>query len=331
MRRPAHGSVAVVCGVLIALSLALCVLGLGAGSSGWHNPFAAWHDVTERQILLEIRAPRTLGAWLVGALLGLSGAVAQGLFRNPLAEPYLLGSSSGATLALAMVLSFSGQSVLASSIAGRFGVTGLAFVGALGGVALTLFMARGASHTLRLLLSGVVVGVVLGALTSLMTVWSSELWRTMQSFMLGNTGLLGWSACVVLLVAWLLTLPLALLLARVLDALTLGEETARSLGIPLGWARAALVMVLALSAGAAVAQAGLIAFVGLAAPHLVRRHTQTRHSGLLVAASLMGGVLLQGADVLARWAIAPEELPVGVLTAVLGGAYLLWLMHRRAV
>jgi iron complex transport system permease protein len=195
MRQPTHGSVVVVCGVLIALSIALCVLGLGAGSSGWHNPFAAWHDVTERQILLEIRAPRTLGAWLVGALLGLSGAVAQGLFRNPLAEPYLLGSSSGATLALAMVLSFSGQSGLASSIAGRFGVTGLAFVGALGGVALTLFMARGASHTLRLLLSGVVVGVVLGALTSLMTVWSSELWRTMQSFMLGNTGLLGWSAC----------------------------------------------------------------------------------------------------------------------------------------
>ncbi|MES2091510.1 MAG: iron ABC transporter permease [Pseudomonadota bacterium] len=325
-----HGSVVVYCTVLLLLTAVLWGLGLGVGSSGWHNPFAAWQDAIDRQILLDIRAPRTIGAWLVGALLGLSGAVAQGLFRNPLAEPYLLGSSSGATLALAVVLSLSGQSVWATSIAWHVGLTGVAFVGALGGVALTLFMARGASHTMRLLLSGVVVGVVLGAFTSLMTVWSAELWRTMQSFMLGNTGLLSWTSCGVLLGTWALTLPMALVLARVLDALTLGEETARSLGIPLGWARAALVLVLALSAGAAVAQSGLIAFVGLAAPHLVRRHTQTRHVGLLLAASLMGGVVLLGADVLARWVIAPQELPVGVVTAVLGGTYLLWLMHRRA-
>jgi iron complex transport system permease protein len=109
----------------------------------------------------------------------------------------------------------------------------------------------------------------------------------------------------------------------------LGEATAHSLGLPLAPMRAALVAVLALATGTAVAQAGLIAFVGLAAPHLVRSIVKTTHGRLVVLSALMGGLLLMAADVLARWVIAPQELPVGVLTAVLGGSYLLWLMHRR--
>jgi iron complex transport system permease protein len=116
---------------------------------------------------------------------------------------------------------------------------------------------------------------------------------------------------------------------RVLDGLALGEATALSLGLPLGAVRGVLVAVLALATGAAMAQTGLIAFVGLAAPHLVRSIVKTTHARLLVLSALMGGLLLMAADVLARWIIAPQELPVGVLTAVLGGSYLLWLMHRR--
>ncbi len=128
-------------------------------------------------------------------------------------------------------------------------------------------------------------------------------------------------------------LLLAWALAPVLDGLALGEATARSLGLPLGAMRAALVVVLALATGAAVAQTGLIAFVGLAAPHLVRSAIKTTHARLILLSALMGGLLLMAADLLARWLIAPQELPVGVLTAVLGGSYLLWLMHRarRAV
>ncbi len=114
-----------------------------------------------------------------------------------------------------------------------------------------------------------------------------------------------------------------------LDGLALGEATALSLGLPLGAVRGVLVAVLALATGAAMAQTGLIAFVGLAAPHLVRSIVKTTHARLLVLSALMGGLLLMAADVLARWIIAPQELPVGVLTAVLGGSYLLWLMHRR--
>jgi iron complex transport system permease protein len=121
---------------------------------------------------------------------------------------------------------------------------------------------------------------------------------------------------------------LAWSLSPVLDALALGESTAQSLGLPLVQMRMALVAVLALATGTAVAQTGLIAFVGLAAPHLVRSAVKVTHARLLLLSSLMGGGLLMAADLLARWLIAPQELPVGVLTAVLGGGYLLWLMHR---
>ncbi|MEG1769358.1 MAG: iron chelate uptake ABC transporter family permease subunit, partial [Comamonas sp.] len=127
----------------------------------------------------------------------------------------------------------------------------------------------------------------------------------------------------VVLVAWSLS--------RVLDGLALGEATALSLGLPLAPLRMLLIVVMALATGTAVAQTGLIAFVGLAAPHLVRSLVRAMHGWLLLLSAGMGAVLLLGADLLARWLIAPQELPVGVLTAVLGGTYLLWLMHRRNV
>ena len=121
---------------------------------------------------------------------------------------------------------------------------------------------------------------------------------------------------------------LAFALSRVLDALSLGEATALSLGLPLAPVRVALVCVLALATGAAVAQTGLVAFVGLAAPHVVRSVVKTRHNWMVLLSALMGGVLLLAADLLARMLLSPQEMPVGVITAVLGGGYLLWLMYR---
>ena len=129
--------------------------------------------------------------------------------------------------------------------------------------------------------------------------------------------------------AWALCSLLAWVLARALDGLTLGEATAASLGLPLAPMRLGLVAALALATGTAVAQTGLIAFVGLAAPHLMRSIVRVTHERHIVLSSLMGAVLLLAADILARWVLAPQELPVGVLTAGLGGTYLLWLMHRR--
>ncbi|AMM26134.1 FecCD family ABC transporter permease [Variovorax sp. PAMC 28711] len=316
--------------VLLVLAAAALALGAGIGSTGFESLWVARHDPVAMQIVWDIRLPRTLGAWLAGALLGLAGAVAQGLFRNPLADPYLLGSASGASLGVASAMVLFGASPTSTQWVTRIGVTGAAFLGAVAAVLLTLLLARGVQQTLRLLLAGVIVGVVFGAIKDLFTIASADILVAMTAFMLGNTGLVGWSACVVMGASGALCLLLAWALAPVLDGLALGEATARSLGLPLGAMRAALVAVLALATGTAVAQTGLIAFVGLAAPHLVRSVVKTTHAGLIVLATLMGGLLLMTADLGARWLIAPQELPVGVLTAVLGGSYLLWLMHRRS-
>lgn len=314
---------------LLFLSVLLLLLAIGVGSTGFASVWRASHDPVAYQIVWDIRLPRALGAWLAGALLGLAGAVAQGLFRNPLADPYLLGSASGASLGVALALALLGSTPFATEWLVRLGLTSAAFAGAVAAVLLTLLLARGVQHTLRLLLAGVVVGVVLGALGSLIMMVQPEVMLSMQAFMLGSTSFVGWSACLLMVLAWLPCLVVAWALGRVLDGLSLGEATALSLGLPLPQMRALLVAVLALATGTAVAQTGLIAFVGLAAPHLVRSMVKTVHRDFVVMSSLMGGVLLLAADTLARALLAPQELPVGVLTAVLGGGYLLWLMQRR--
>ena len=315
--------------VLLTLSAVLMLLGTGVGSTGLDSLAALQRDPQAWQIVWEIRLPRSVGAWLAGALLGLAGALAQGLFRNPLADPYLLGSASGASLGVALAMALLGVSPLATEWLSRLGLSGAAFAGAALAVLLTLLLAQGVQHTLRLLLAGVVVAVVLGALTSLVLLLSPDIMQAMQSFMLGSTSFLAWAACALMAAVALLCLLAAWAMSPVLDALALGESTAQSLGLPLPALRAALIGVLALATGTAVAQTGVIAFVGLAAPHLVRSLVKTTPGRLIGLASLVGAVLLLAADLLARSLLAPRELPVGVLTAVLGGAYLLWLMHRQ--
>lgn len=324
-----HRRSLVLAGGLLLAGAALLTVGAGIGSTGFESVLQAGRDAVAWQIVWEIRLPRTLGAWLAGALLGLAGAVAQGLFRNPLADPYLLGSASGASLGVAVALALFGVSPFATQWLVRLGLTGAAFAGAVVGVMLTLALAKGVQHTLRLLLAGVIVGVVLGAAKDLVTIAVPDTLQAMQAFMLGSTGFVGWTACAVMAAMLVPAMVLAWGMGPVLDGLTLGEATAHSLGLPLTPMRAALVAVLALATGTAVAQAGLIAFVGLAAPHLVRSIVKVTHSRLILLSGFMGGLLLMAADVLARWVMAPQELPVGVLTAVLGGSYLLWLMHRR--
>lgn len=315
-------------GLLLA-GLAVLLVGAGVGSTGFESVLRARQDPVAWQIVWDIRLPRTLGAWIAGGLLGLAGAVAQGLFRNPLADPYLLGSASGAALGVALALALFGASPFATQWLVRLGLTGAAFAGAVAGVLLTLALAKGVQHTLRLLLAGVIVGVVLGAARDLVTLAAPDILQAMQAFMLGSTGFVGWASCGVMAAMLLPAAAVAWALGRALDGLALGEATALSLGLPLAAVRVALVAVLALSTGAAVAQTGLIAFVGLAAPHLVRSIVKTTHGWLVLLSAFMGGLLLMAADVLARWMIAPQELPVGVLTALLGGSYLLWLMHKR--
>ena len=343
---------------LVLLWAVALTAGLAAGSEGFEWPRWAASDAAARTIVLEIRLPRTLGAGLVGALLGLAGAIAQGLFRNPLADPYLLGTAAGSSVAVVAVLAAGvalasgpdGREVSAGAAAAAdqvvvwgsalqtgqvlrtladAGIVVAAFIGALLGMALTLSLARGARHTPRLLLAGVVVGVMLMAVGDLLTTAFPEALRARQGFLLGSTAYLGWSSVGWLAAGLLVALPLAWRIARVLDALALGEDGATSLGLDVGRLRLAFVALLALATGLAVSQAGLVAFVGLVAPHIVRRTVTLAHGALLVASAATGGVLLLAADLVARTVVAPQELPVGVLTAVIGGGYLLRLLQRR--
>ena len=181
---------------------------------------------------------------------------------------------------------------------------------------------------MRLLLAGVVVGVVLGALASLAMQWSPEAWPVLQSFMLGQTAMIDWTACALMAGVCVACALAAWALSPLLDGLALGESTALSLGLRVVPGRMALVAVLALATATSVAQTGLIAFVGLAAPHLVRARVSVGHARFVSLSMLAGGVLLCAADVLARGLLAPRELPVGVVTAIVGGIYLLRLMRQ---
>ncbi len=307
---------------LLLITATLVAAGLCAGAEGWAWP--KLQDAQDRFILLDIRLPRSLGAWAVGALLGWAGAVAQGLLRNPLADPYLLGTAAGASLAVVMALAFGGV------LAFKGGLVGAAFVGAVAGTLLTLLLARGAQHTPRLLLAGIAVGVMLVAASELLASLAPEILRARQAFLLGSTALLDADAT-----AWALGCLAAVLaagtaLARVLDALALGADSAASLGLAVPRWRAALLGLMALATATAVAQAGLVAFVGLVAPHLARRLFAGSQRQHLLASAALGGALLLAADVAARLVLAPRELPVGVLTAFLGGLYLLWALKGRA-
>ena len=308
---------------LLILSAVLVLLGTLLGSIG-----ASWNMAgSDQTVLFDIRLPRSLGAYLAGALLGLAGGIAQSLFRNPLADPYLLGSASGALLGVGSILCFA---YLGNSWLDIIGLNGGAFLGALIGVLASLLLAGGYRSSLRLLLSGVVISVILGAANSLFTFIRPDLFQSIQSFMLGNTTLLSWSGVAIMAIALVMCLLITLIISPVLDALSLGENTARTLGLPLDQLRLVLIGILALATGCAVAQTGLVAFVGLAAPHLVRTLSSGRQRVQILFSCLGGGILLLSSDLIARTLFAPIEIPVGVVTAVLGGLYLLALLRRTS-
>lgn len=210
---------------LMALSVLLAGLGASVGSTGFDSVLRVADDPLAARIVWDIRLPRSLGAWLAGALLGLAGAVAQGLFRNPLADPFLLGSASGASLGVASALALFGVAPATVWLA-KLGLTGAAFVGAVLAVLLTLQLARGVQHTLRLLLAGVIVGVVLGAVKDLITLAAPDIIPSMQGFNLGSAGFIGWASCVLMAVAWCVCAAAAWVFSRALDGLSLGEATA---------------------------------------------------------------------------------------------------------
>jgi len=316
--------------IAVTFVLTFGSLVIGTSSIGTSMRWILSPDAQSSVVLWQIRLPRTIGAWCAGALLGLAGAIAQGVFRNPLAEPYLLGTASGAALGLTISLIAADASIGGLAWATKLGVTGAACVGAAGATLLTISLARGVLQTRSLLLAGVVVAFLLGAILQLLLLSRFEIWRTMQTFLFGSTAFISWSSVGLLGGVLCICIVPAALLSRGLDALTLGEDTAQSLGVSLPMVRLTLLGIVSLATATSVGQVGVVGFVGLIAPHLVRETLSINHRRLLIAAPLCGGALLQAADLASRWVIRPAELPVGAVTACVGGSYLVFLLWRRS-
>ncbi len=290
--------------------------------------FSAWLTGDEpagrARIFWNLRLPRVLLAAVVGMNLAVAGALLQTLTRNPLAEPHLLGVSAGGGLA----------AVIAIKINPALDFTRLPLLTSLGclvGAALVYGLAwKGGVSPLRLVLAGVAVGALLTALTTGVLLTSSITIQTAMSWLAGGLNARSWPHLRAMLPYSVVGLSGALLLARKLDVLALGDEPATGLGLRVHRLRAVLVVLVALLTGAAVAVAGLVGFAGLLVPHAARRLAGSRHAYLLPVSALLGGALLVGADAIARTIIEPRELPIGIVTAVAGAPFLLWLL-RRAV
>ena len=316
--------------LLALLLLALCSLGLALAVGSLPLPLSdvvaalIGRPVASADIVLTLRLPRALAGFACGGLLALAGALMQVLLRNPLADPYVLGVSGGASVGamLAILFGFAG-------VAG-VGIEAGAFLGALAALLLVFGLARGdGSWTqTRLLLTGVIVASGCGAVVGLLLSIAPETQlRGMLFWLMGDLGQpgQGWPPLLVLGVALLLALPLA----RDLNLLARGEGNARALGVDVGRLRLGVYLLAALATAAAVTTAGAVGFVGLIVPHLVRLALGNDQRLLLPAATLAGGSLLVLADTLARSVIAPAQLPVGVLTAMIGVPVFLFLLERH--
>ncbi|MBP2497703.1 iron complex transport system permease protein [Methylobacterium sp. PvP062] len=333
-----------VLGILAALVLAAALLSVSLGAirippervlaalTGEGSDPARARDAL---VILSIRLPRTLLGLLVGSGLAVSGALMQGLFRNPLADPALVGVSSGAGLAAAVII------VLGDRILARLGVLGplpyaaLPAGAFLGGLCATLILYALATRSGRtavatMLLAGIALGALSGALTGLLTFVSDDRQlRDLAFWSLGSLGGATWSkvaASAPLILPVLAAVPL---LGRGLNALVLGEAEAFHLGVPVERLKRACIVLVAVAVGASVAAAGVIGFVGLVVPHALRLLIGPGHRLLLPAAALLGGAFLVLADVVARLVAAPAELPIGIVTALVGAPVFLWLLLGR--
>ncbi|GKV93277.1 vitamin B12 ABC transporter permease BtuC [Pectobacterium aroidearum] len=308
--------------VLLLAFLALTlVVSLCAGER-WIWP-TAWLDEAQQLFVWQLRLPRTLAVMLVGASLAMSGTVMQAVFDNPLAEPGLLGVANGAGVALVLTVLL-GQGLLPvwtlslSAIAGALLITFL----------LLHFARRHISNT-RLLLIGIALGIICSAVMTWAVYFSTSLdLRQLMYWMMGGFSGIDWRH------GWLMLalLPLLLWLSRqgkVLNGLTLGEIQARQLGIPVYRWRTILVLFMGVQVGLSVALAGIIAFIGLVIPHMLRLCGLTDQRYLLSGCALAGGGILLLADTVARVALSAAELPIGVVTATLGSPWFIWLLLRN--
>ncbi|CEJ12444.1 Hemin transport system permease protein HmuU [bacterium YEK0313] len=331
--------------LLVLLLLGLAVISLGTGAvaippgrvvaviRGWLAGDPAVLASREALVIFGIRLPRLVLGGLIGAALAVSGALMQGLFRNPLADPGLVGVSSGSALAAATTI------VLADRILGtsQFQLPFVLLpVGAfLGGLASTLILyaiatREGRTSIAIMLLAGVALGAFAGALTGVLSFISDDRQlRDLTFWSLGSLSGASWTKVMTVAPLILPVLAAVPMLARGLNALLLGEAEAFHLGIPVQRLKNVAIVMVAVAVGAGVAAAGVIGFVGIVVPHLLRLMFGPDHRMLLPFSALAGATLLTGADLIARVIVAPAELPIGILTAAIGAPFFLWLLLRR--
>lgn len=337
-----HFSAGRLIGILLILLpvVALFSLTVGTVSISWLEVLGAiFGNVSSAQIdtiLFDIRLPRILLAIFVGAVLASTGAVMQGLFRNPLADPSLIGVSSGASVGASIMIVTAGGAIQGGALVGLSLVSIGAFVG---GFLATLLVYRlatsgmGTSVT-TMLLAGIAIGALAGALNSLLSYFSdNDMLRQISLWQMGNLSGASWLKVSIMGVVAVLLMSLFPRDSKALNALLLGESEARHLGINVQWVKRRLIALTALGVGVSVAVAGLVGFVGLIMPHIIRLMIGPDHRWLIPASGLAGAVLLVIADSLARVVVIPAELPTGILTAILGAPFfvILLLQQRKDV
>jgi iron complex transport system permease protein len=321
--------------IWVGLGAVLLLAAVAAACAGhdWASPADLWRAVAGGQdlrsrLLVDWRLPRVIAAAFVGALLGLGGTIYQGVFRNPLAEPYLLGSAGGAALGATVAL------LVPLPMPQSWLLPALAFAGAWGATMLVIGISRvaGAVDAAGLLLAGVAVAAILGALRSFLMLALSDETVSLQvvlSWILGGVQTPSWSGLGWMAAITVGSLALAQALARRLDLLGLGETMAQAFGLQVHRFVMLAVLVGSVIVAAAVAYGGLVAFVGLAAPHVARWFVGPLHRSLLPASALVGAIALVLADAIARAALPPAEIPLGLVTAVAGGPFFIFLLARR--
>jgi iron complex transport system permease protein len=277
-------------------------------------------------VLTEIRMPRVLGAALVGALLAVAGAGYQGVFRNPMADPYLLGAAAGAGLGATVVIGYSD----AQSFAGIGVVPVAAFVGAIVGVLMAYGLgstAGRADGTVTLVLAGVAVSAFLSALQNFVQQAKVDELRRIYSWILGSVASIGWTELRLVLPYAAVSVFVLLLHGRLLDVMTVGDEEAAVLGVNAARVRFVVLLAASLATATAVAISGLIGFLGIVVPHAIRRVVGGSYRRILPLSVLVGGAFLVVADIIARTATAPGELPIGVVTAFVGAPFFVLVLR----
>ncbi|GAB3884529.1 FecCD family ABC transporter permease [Spirosoma agri] len=290
-------------------------------------------DGSKEAILLAIRLPRVCLAVLIGAGLAISGAAIQGLFRNPLADPGLIGISSGASLAAVMMIVL--EAAFFKQLTGLLGLYALSVV-AFAGACTTAFIVYrvsklgGKALMTTMLLTGIAINALSGALTGIMTYMATdEQLRNITFWSLGSLGGASWTSVLAILPFTVIALIGIPRLAKSLNLLALGESQANMLGVNLKSIKRQVIIFSTMAVGTSVAVAGIIGFVGLVVPHLIRMGAGSDHRRVLTGSALGGAVVLTLADSLARTLVAPAELPIGILTALVGTPVFLWILFRE--